>query len=118
MAVGITDLRNVLARSALLMLLAASMLFLPELTTDPGLRAILPGCSVLLFLYFAPALWTRSPDLFEPPVYTGIIIAFNTAATMADWIVNDELTLELVRGARTDELVGYAQAALVVLILG
>lgn len=118
MSVELADVRSVVARAALLMMLAAAMLLLPELTHDPALQAVIPGMCLFLFLLFAPALWTRSPDLFAPPIYFGIVGAFGTAATVASWIVNDELTLDLVRGVRTDELVDLAQQAMLVQIVG
>lgn len=118
MSVELSDVRSVVARVATLLVMAFAMLVLPELTTDPGVRAILPGFCLLIFLYAAPALWSRQPDLFAPPVYHGIVTAFGSVATMAGWIVNDELTLDLVTAVRTDELVAYAQKALLILLLG
>src|SRR5215472_5699060 len=55
----LTDVRAVVARTALLLLVAAGLLILPGLAHDPGLRAVVPWFVVLLMLQLAPLMWAR-----------------------------------------------------------
>jgi len=118
MNIGLTDVRNVVARSALLLAFAAALVLGPQATPDPALRAVLPLVAILILLQFAPIMWLRHPDLFSPPVFSGIVAGFGTAATLASWYMNGELSLDLVRGSPGEELQLLAQKALVALILG
>src|SRR5262245_16737912 len=117
-SLGVSDIRSVTARAAMRLSCAAAVLLVPELSSDPGVRAVAPWFVVLFLLQLAPWMWERRPDLCSPPVLTGIISAIATAATIANLLVGDEVRLPLVTGTRSDEAVGYAEKALFALILG
>jgi hypothetical protein len=114
----LTDVRSVVARSALLLLVAAGLVILPGLTHDAGLRAVIPWFVVLLMLQLAPLMWGRRPDLFAPTVYTGVMAAIGTAASMAELFVNGEVSFKLVTLGSQQEVGELAEKVLVALVLG
>src|SRR5262249_55749924 len=115
---GLADVRSTISRSALLLGLALTLMIVPELTSDPLLRSIVPWFAVLFMLQIAPLMWARKPDLFAPPVLAGIMAALGTAASVAEMLVEGEVNFRLVSVATPEEAAALAQKVLLALLLG
>jgi hypothetical protein len=117
-SLGLTGVRSVPARSGPILMMAAAMVLLLGLMAAPALQAVVPWFAVLLVLELTPLMWQRSPDLFSPPVLTGIMAAIGTAASLAEMSVNGELTLKWVALTRPADETTVALKVLFALILG
>jgi hypothetical protein len=107
-----------LVRSMSLVALLVALVILPELTTDPNLRAVVPLFIVLIFVQSAPILWARRADLFAPPVIFGVTATFSTIGTLVLFFASGNLDISLLDQLDSADTLRIAERTLVALIFG
>ncbi len=107
-----------LVRSIALIALLVALLVLPELTSDPNLRAVLPLFVVLIFVQSAPILWSRRADLFAPPVISAVTGTFSTIGTLVMFFASGGLDIDLLGPVDPADTQRVAERTLLALIFG
>ncbi len=105
-------------RAASLVGVAVLLILLPGRTTDSGLQSVLPWFTLLLFMQFAPLLWTDRPDLFAPPVMSGIVAGLGTLSTLVSFFVFNGIHVDVLKVTDPDQVTAVAERTLWASILG
>jgi hypothetical protein len=93
-----TVMHVLVTRIVFVVAFVVSVIWLPLMTEDEGLRALLPPMLILLFLQLAPAFLSARPDLFDPAVFSGVFVSMSTISVIALFYSKDGITLRLVQG--------------------
>jgi hypothetical protein len=107
-----------LLRVASLLALAAAMVLGPSMIEDQGLGRVFLWFAVLMYLMLAPLIWSRKPDLFQPPVITGITSCFGAIAMLVNMLDAGEVKTDLVKAIDADQSAELAVMTVQAMMLG
>jgi hypothetical protein len=110
--------RALILRLGSLAIFVVVLVLLPELTDNESLKTVLPAFVALLYLQLIPLFWTNKPDLFAPPIFTGVYAAMATASTIFFFIQRGGIEMPLLSGTMPDELANLSSTTLWAMSLG
>src|SRR5438552_10249850 len=90
-----TDATLVVRRVWTVAATVAVTVLLMSAAPSANLRQLVPTFMLVLFLYFAPALWIRDPDLFSPLVFSSLMTGLALAASFVGFFYTGDVRLGL-----------------------
>jgi hypothetical protein len=110
-----------IVRRIILILLASLAFLLQPVVDDPVLKNAVPLFILLIVIQLAPVLWPRDVDIGSPPVFFGVggmIAGMGTAASLAGFIAEGQISLAWVGALGPEQLEALVQKVLLACCLG